>query len=185
MNNIELAYFVEAVICAYLLMYVMIKYGEQQRANKRDPDPQWLQSSRKTAFFVSALLIMSSAVAYQVWVISIPVVVLLLAIVMILTFNAISQHRRNPPTDRGGGGIEDVSWRSSQPAGSFGYYLAQEDIERLGVDISRLHRGQRLTHLQLEALFNHLKIDPGPAHIPADPVVVRPAQFRPRKAEEK
>lgn len=177
MNNIELAYFIEAVICAYLLMYVMIKYGEHQRANKKDPDPQWLQASRKTALFVAALLIQSSAVAYQAWVISIPVVAILFAVVMILALNAISQHRRTPSDDNRGDGVEDRTWRAL-PSGSFGYYLAQADV-------SRVESGVRHIIEMLEERRNDEKINPGPAVIDPNPVIIHPAQFRPRKAEDK
>jgi hypothetical protein len=188
MTNIVPSYCLLAIAIACLLMYVMVKYGEQQRVMKKsDADPRWLQASRKSALFVgSSLMTFSAAATWTTGEISPYVVlVLMVSVAMILTLNALSQHRRTPPEDRGGGGIEEVSWLGVKSAGSFGYYLAQEDIERLGVDISRLHRGQRLTHLQLEALFNHLKIDPGPAVIPADPVVIHTDKFRPRKAEEK
>jgi hypothetical protein len=187
MMNIVTMYCLLGISIACLLMYVMVKYGDQQRANEKDPDPAWLRASRKTALFVgSTLMSFSAASTWTTGEISPYVVlVLMVSVAMILTLNALSQHQRTPPEDRGGGGIEEVSWRGVKSAGSFGYYLAQEDIDRLGVDISRIDRGQRLTHLQLEALFNHLKIDPGPAVIPADPVVIRPEQFRPRKAEEK
>jgi hypothetical protein len=162
-------------------MYVMIKYLEQQRANKKDPDPRWLRTSRRTAFFFGSLLMtLSGAAAWRTGEISPYIVLMLLiSIIMILSFNALSQHIRTPPEDRRDDGVEDL-WRDVKPAGSFGYYLAQDDIERLSVEISRLVRGNRLTHLQLEALFNHLKIKPEPVVIPADPVIIHPAQFRPR-----
>jgi hypothetical protein len=190
MTNIVMGYWLSlvfcllAIACACLLMYVMVKYGEQQRAMKNNADPMWLQASRKTAFFVaSSLMAFSAATTWTTGEISPYVVLVLLSsIVIILAFNAISQHRRTPPADRGGG-IEDISWRS--PTGSFGYYLAQEDIERLGVDISRLDRGQRLTHAMLDDIRNNQNIHPGPAFIPPDPVVIHTDKFRPRKAEEK
>jgi hypothetical protein len=193
MNSIILGYWLSlafcllAIACACLLMYVMVKYGEQQRANKKDPDPQWLQASRKSMFFIaSSLMTFSAAATWTTGEISSYVVLILLAsIVMILAFNAISQHRRTPPSDRGGG-VEDMPpWPSGSLKTQFGHYISRADMELLRAEILRLDEGQMLSHKYLEVMHNHLGIKPEPAVIDPNPVVIHPAQFRPRKAEEK
>jgi hypothetical protein len=184
MANIILAYFLLAMVCTCLLTYVMIKYLEQQRGMKKtDQDSPWLRLSRKYAFLVCSLLMsLSAATAWRTGEISPYIVLILLAsIVMILSFNAISQHRRTPPEDRGSG-IEEMPWPGSLSA-QFGHYISRADMELIRAEILRVDEGQMLTHKYLEDMRNHLQIKPLPATIPADtPDVI---VLRPRRAEEK
>jgi hypothetical protein len=184
MNSIVVGYFALAMVCTCLLTYVMVKYLEQQRGMKKtDQDPPWLQTSRKYAFFICSLLMgLSAAAAWRTGEISpYAVLILLASVVMILAFNAISQHRRTPPEDRGDG-IEDMPWPGSLSA-QFGHYISRADMELIRAEILRVDEGQMLTHRYLEAMHNHLQIKPPPAIIPADtPDVI---VLRPRKAEDR
>ena len=162
MNSIVLVYFLEAIVCASLLMYVMIKYEERERANKVDPDTHWLRLARKSSFFVAASLMIFSAAAYRVWVISIPVLLLVAAIILILAFNAISQYRRTPPDDK-----EGVQETIQQGFPSMGHYISRADV--LSLD-----RGQKYTHELLEAILRNQELEP-------DRAIIYPTQFQPRK----
>jgi hypothetical protein len=183
MTNIVSSYCLLAILIACLLMYVMVKYGEQQRALKKDADPPWLRASRKTALFVgSTLMTFSAASTWTTGEISpYVVIVLMISVAMILALNAISQHRRTPPEDRGGG-TEEMPWPGSLSA-QFGHYISRADMELIRAEILRVDEGQMLTHRYLEDMRNHLQIKPLPATIPADtPDVI---VLRPRRAEEK
>jgi hypothetical protein len=174
MTNMVAAYFIEAIACACLLMYVMVKYLEQQRAMKKsDQDPPWLRAARSTSFFAASCLMVFSAVAAEhgMWEISTPVLLLLTAIIMILAFNAISQHRRTPPSDNDGSSEELYSEHS----------LALMGYRIVKADIARLDQGQLLMIKMLEDIRNIKNLGPGAAIIDPNPVVVHPAQFRPRQ----
>lgn len=173
MTNMVAAYFILAIACACLLMYVMVKYLEQQRAIKKsDQDPPWLRAARSTSFFAASCLMVFSAVAAEhgMWEISTPVLLLLTAIIMILAFNAISQHRRTPPSDDG----PSKEVYSEHSLALMGYRLVKADL-------ARIDQGQLLIIKQIEEMRNDNKMSPGPAVIDPNPVVVHPAQFRPRQ----
>jgi hypothetical protein len=158
MNGMVLMYFLEAIVCASLLMYVMIKYEERERANKIDPDPPWLRLARKSSFFVAASLMIFSAAAYRVWVISIPVLLLVAAIILILAFNAISQYRRTPPDDREG--VQEAI-QHGYPA--FGHYISKSDVMRLDA-------GQKHIIDLVEEVLRNQELRP-------DKAIVYPVQF--------
>jgi hypothetical protein len=151
-----------------VVMFVMQK-TEHDRINKLAPRP--LREVRRLFFVVTALLLLFSIwdeASYR------SLAILVMGGLLNFVVNGIALHLRTPPSDDGGGFVS----RGYAPAGNFGHYISRSDIERLD-------RGQLYTHELLENILRNKEMDPGQAIIPADPVIIHPAQFRPRKAEDK
>jgi hypothetical protein len=168
MNTFVMAYDAIALFGVFVVMFVMQK-TEHDRINKLAP--RILREIRRLFFAVTALLLLFSIweeASYR------SLAVLVVGGLLNFVINAIALHLRTPPSDNDRGFVQ----RGYTAAGQFGHYISRADVERLD-------RGQIYTHQLLESILRTKELDPGPAVIPADPVIIHTDKFRPRKAEEK
>jgi hypothetical protein len=146
-----------------VVMFVMQK-TEHDRINRLAPRP--LREIRRLFFVATSFLLLFSIwdeASYR------SLVALVFGGLLNFVVNAIALHWRTPPDDREGSREE---MQRGFPA--MGHYISRMDVERLD-------RGQLYIIELAEAILRNQELEPESAVIDPNPVIVRPAQFRPRQ----
>jgi hypothetical protein len=168
MSSFLVAFDAVAFFGVAVVVFVMQK-TEHDKINKMAPTV--LRETRRLFFIATALLLL-----FAIWdEASYRSLVMLTGGGMLnFVINGIALHMRDRGTPPSGG--YPSSWQASPAYGQFGHYISRADVERLD-------RGQVYTHQLLESILRTKELDPGPAVIPADPVIIHTDKFRPRKTE--
>jgi hypothetical protein len=151
-----------ALLGVVVVLFVMQK-TEHDKINRLAP--KILREMRRLFFVLTALLLLFSIwdeASYR------SLVILVAGGLLNFLINAIALQLRTPPDE----GPNKEAY-SDHNLALMGYRIVKSDI-------MRLDQGQLLMIKMLEDIRNSKEINPGPAIIDPDPVIIHPSQFRPR-----